>query len=513
MSETEPTFSPRPTDERDELARLEAQLAKKKVEVNGNTEFGKYDTTVPNEGEDTYQTYLDQRPAEGVVRDGESFRDNGKFASADAYAEQNGTAEAHYDEVNGIETEVPSTNFEDLSFMQLASELAKANELGDRAGAQEIRAAAEHKIMDQITRPGYETADAETEYADEVARFNATADKLSKTAPNEVAEATTVQPPLETESVPTSAYDSEEEEEAGEATPVSPNVALDSPINIPEANPTSIEVELPVFTEVTPDANEQVLLNGENVAKEGYMTLPDGTKLFRVTNAEGETLWAGENVLEVSNLDDAEVQAEPDNAEKEGRFARVKAWAAANKEKHFDNFSNKYMAKLFTMYNSVLDYRTNDSMDSGEIDRIRNVNRRALIIGGAALGVLGLIGIGVSLTEHAGDTDTSSLPDMGNGDGGASAEGQAAADAAAAEAAQHTAEEAATTQLFDIPRGQGGLELFRNLGIDPSKWAANAPNFPSMFPNDFTVMDGGGIGIKHSGWISPEAQEFIKKLR
>jgi len=508
MSETEPTFSPRPTDERDELARLEAQLAHKKLEVQGNTEFGKYDTVVPNEGEGTYQDYLEQRPSEGIVRDGESFRKDGKFASADAYAEQNGTTQAHYDEVTHFKENEPLTNFEDLSFMQLASELAKSNDLNDIDGSKEIRAIAEHKIMDQITQPGRESSQADKEYADELTRFNEMVDKLSKVAPEQASEAPVAL--LEAEA------SDDEPVVAENVAPVSPNVALTSPINIPEANPTSIAVEMPVFTEVFPEVNEQVLLNGQNVAKEGVMTMPDGTKLFKVTNLEGKTLWASENALEIVNSDTVSAEAEDEEGEKEGRFARMKAWAVANKEKHFDTFTNKYMAKLWTSYQSALDYRTTEDMSPAEVDRIRNINRKALMIGGAAIGALTLLGIGISLVDHAGDADPSSLP-TGNADGGAGSEGQSAIDAAnaaaAAEAAQHAAEEAATTELFNIPQGQGGLKLFENLGIDPSKWTTNAPNFPSMFPADFNFMNDGSVGIKHSGWISPEAQAYIKALR
>jgi len=419
-----------------------------------------------------------------------------------------------------------------LSGEELAIELVNAIESKDTLRADKLNAIASHKIMEMVTDPSYDTKDADGEYETKLTNFHAIVQELLET---------NTDAPVET---PVATVEETPEEQAERAALTSRFGNALQQFKIPE-QADDIVVTAPEVASTTPEAPTVELGVGAYVSFEGregfvqdVFTNGSGDVMFEILDTSGELFFARkENVKDLdADEDDAEalvaapLEATPvegevtdssevteADAEKKSRVERVKDWFGKNKEAHKDKFSTAYWAARFsTAWNSMLDYRTNEDMSDAEIDRIRNINRKSFIIGSAAIGVLGLIGLGVSINESI-NADTAPV---GNADGlGAlapdpnSLEATAAANAAA-EAAQHAAEaEAATTALFDIPRGQGGLELFKNLGIDPSQWAANAPNFPSMFPNDFVAMDGGGVGIKHSGWISPEAQEFIKSLR
>ena len=468
------------------------------------------------------ETALLQRPAEEEHHGTEYLE--AQFARADdtSVVEAPAVAEAQPEQPE-------DARLNSLSGEELAIELVNAIESKDTLRADKLNAIASHKIMEMVTDPSYDTKDADGEYEEKLTNFHSIVQELLDSAPEAQAET----PALTIAETP---------EEQAERTALTSRFgdALQQ-FKIPE-QVADQAAATPETESVTPEAPAAELGVGSYVSFEGskgfvqdVFTNSSGDVMLEILDGAGDLKFARkENVTIIEDDEDDiqttapeatsvadEVATSPEvaeaDAEKQSRVERVKDWFGKNKEAHKDKFSTAYWAARFsTTWNSMLDYRTNESMEEAEIDRIRNVNRKSFIIGSAALAAIGLIGLGVSINESV---NADNVP-VGNADGlGAlapdpnSLEATAAANAAA-EAAQHAAEaEAATTALFDIPRGQGGLELFKNLGIDPSQWAANAPNFPSMFPNDFVAMDGGGVGIKHSGWISPEAQTFIKSLR
>ena len=439
------------------------------------------------------ETALLQRPAEEEHHGTEYLE--AQFARADDTSVVEAPAVA--------EAQPEDARLNSLSGEELAIELVNAIESKDTLRADKLNAIASHKIMEMVTDPSYDTKDADGEYEEKLTNFHSIVQELLDSAPEAQAEtpAVTIAETPEEQAVVTPETES--------VTPEVPAAELGVGSYVSFEGSKGFVQD--VFTNSSGDVMLEILDGAGDLkfARKENVTIIEDDEDDIQTTAPEETSVADEVATspEVAEAD----------AEKQSRVERVKDWFGKNKEAHKDKFSTAYWAARFsTTWNSMLDYRTNESMEEAEIDRIRNVNRKSFIIGSAALAAIGLIGLGVSINESV---NADNVP-VGNADGlGAlapdpnSLEATAAANAAA-EAAQHAAEaEAATTALFDIPRGQGGLELFKNLGIDPSQWAANAPNFPSMFPNDFVAMDGGGVGIKHSGWISPEAQTFIKSLR
>lgn len=193
--EVEPRTRQTPKDERDELAKLEAELARKKIEVEGSTNFGKYDTVAPNKGEDTWSSYKAQRPDDGIIRDTEGYRDvkTGKFAAQEAYIDQTAPKNEILDMLKdpGERAEVDYSTKSRTELIKLA---ADAKELGDRAESEDIRAVFEHNLMEEYTREigaGMTEQEAEAErlryagvdrtdeqFNSELAQFDSEIDKL-----------------------------------------------------------------------------------------------------------------------------------------------------------------------------------------------------------------------------------------------------------------------------------------------------------------------------------------------
>ena len=154
-----------------------------------------------------------------------------------------------------------------------------------------------------------------------------------------------------------------------------------------------------------------------------------------------------------------------------------------------------------------------DEMSPEEIQEQKDKNRRKAIIGATVIG-LAVVGVGImigaNVAENAQDVPVTP-EDIFNADDGESA-GRALA--AAGDIAPAVPEYVPNlTEAFNIGSGQGGEALFNGLGIDPAKFYANQESLLANFPSDFYRMDGGGVGISHTGWLTPGAQEAIEALR
>lgn len=166
---------PTPTDERDEVTRLKLQLAKAEIAVNEAEAFGKFDVAVPNVDEDTYASYLAKRPENGIIRDGESFRDteSGQFASAREY--NNGknndgktpqtTADYYRSIMDSDSKPYEEQDFSSFGLKQLVFEMAKAEKLGDKGLSMEIQDAMGTRLTNLADEQGW-TSKQKDEQAD-----------------------------------------------------------------------------------------------------------------------------------------------------------------------------------------------------------------------------------------------------------------------------------------------------------------------------------------------------------
>jgi len=258
MSEKEPAAAKAPKDERDEVAKLQRQLDRAQFDAGQKEAFGKYDVTVPNEGELNYQDYLDQRPAEGVVRNGDLLQDaqTGKFASEEAYEGQKVDTQDYYDQKGNLvnKGEYQPPNYEAMGVLQLAKEAAKARQLGDRAEEETVREAVEHYLtMDAMKDSTESPEEAQARYETELARYDSLVDRFL----------------LRPDGKPSNEAHAEATGE-GDTSKRVPGSEAPVPENKAERT-----------------AETEVLLNGEKVTVGNVFTSPDGRKVAEVIAADG----------------------------------------------------------------------------------------------------------------------------------------------------------------------------------------------------------------------------------
>ena len=557
MSEQAPTGQSTLEKERARLASEREKLDHKESILNREELFGKYDEGVtPAEGEMTYQQYLEQRPADGVYRDGAGFREaqSGQFSTQDAYEAQKGSIQDHYDKVGGLVNtgEYQPPNYEEMGVVQLAKEAAKARALGDTAGEEEVRAAVEHHLTMDAMKDDTETPEeAQARYEAEIARY----DSLVERFENLRAKVT----PAQSEQVQSAA---QPESTSG---PEAPEVKESAPA----------EKEVP-----TPEVHH----NGEKVVIDNVFESPDGKKVVQIIDAEGKSKLVFENELSyvtpapdnkaetpatpaeapvqpeavgspafvVDGKDEAEVvgQAPVDPAkgkelvpfvgsagrevavieeEPQSRLDRIKNWFKKERA-HYQEFGGKaYWGEKWTravqgIHDNTLDFGVTEEMSDEEKEHKRKRNRKVIIIGATAIGVTA-IGFAIHGALNAHDVQHAAGGDIPTPGGSGSGTGEVAsrvenpplvtgAEVPGVDTVSAVPETSAVpVESFNIPSGMGGEQFFTNLGIDPSKWYANEQTLLAQFPSDFYPMSDGHVGIAHSGWLSQGAQDFINTLK
>jgi hypothetical protein len=521
-------------DERDVAAKLKAQYEKAQFDADQKEAFGKYDVTAPNEGEDTYQSYLDQRPAEGIVHNGDVYQNaqTGKFASEQAYNAQNGDTQAYYDQLGGIEEKqevYEGPNYEAMGVMQLAKEAAKAQQLGDRAEEATIREALEQHLTIDALNPKDDAEspeEAQKRYDAEVARYEDLIKKFGGA------------------------------EDTVTSVESAPKPELARQLESAEQSTPSVEKE---------NTDPDIFLNGEKVIIDNVFQSPDGQKAVLVKDAAGATQLVFEKELTYT---DKSVDAEPSKVEVPVDESRVETEAAhPTPGKEVERFIGKeverydpdlyklkraeqettakkwwekardgvrkragvaYWAAQWETYvitpvrekwSKVLEYGVTDEMTDAEKEKRRKDNRIAVIIAGAGIVALGagiIIESGIAaFNAHQGGDMTGN--DLGNGAGGG---GHTVESFAPTEDATLSVGDGDHDALFSpetsVPiaanSGDGGEALFQRYDIPIDKWYNNARTLLAQFPQDF-YLKGNDVRIAHTGPLSQGAQDFINSLR
>ncbi len=267
----EPTAPSIRSDEHDKVAKLQRELEKAQFDAQQKEEFGKYDVTVPGKGEGNYQEYIDSRPNDGIVRNGDVYQyaDTGKFAGEAAYTAQNGTAEDHYDKVEKVS--INGEHYKEMGVMQLAKEAAIARKDGNKAREGLIFEALEHHLtMDAMKDDSESPAEAQARYESEVQRYE---DLVLKFAAGETSKVEPFPP-----------ANAEAQQPAGEANA--------------SANPNTD----PSTQETAPAASEATL-SGEKVTIDNVFVSPDGQKVVQITGEDGKKQYVAESDLNFSAPD------------------------------------------------------------------------------------------------------------------------------------------------------------------------------------------------------------------
>ena len=545
MSETAPTPTGPKTDERAELARLEARVEKKRFEVKQNEAFGKYDEFIGplNRSDDSHHSYHEKRPSVGIVRDGSVFRQAeagvSQFASTEDYEAQRGgtfteadrvgdngeliagntvlqddetSAARYYDSLIGgdVANEVaPEADYASMNIHQLAIEAANATQIGDKAEVEDIRSVLEHRLLDEVTRPGTEMT--EDDYHAEMERFY-----------------TLMQHAVENREAKAEGPGSKNESQAAAADVAEANAA-DNPADPNAVGETTEAGGAALAAEAESQEGEhpehafgaEVTLNGEHVIVVDLLTRSDGTFAYEVARDDGSRVLAYAGDLELGWAQEETVAVE--EAVEKTPKERLKDLWSRGKDFIAEKFTMGYMEAKWFVENSIINSGVDPLTTSFEdAEKLRNRNRTAVIAGAAALL---LAAIASNNRDAIGDFFTGiEFPTVDTGPVGGetsapdTAENRAILDAlkpepALVDEAVPVPEAIVPNEAFNIPSGGGAEQLFNRLNINPSKWYANQESFLANFPKDFYRMDGGGVGIAHPGYLSQGAQEAINALK
>lgn len=150
-------------DARREMAQLEEQLRQKQREVERLEAWGADDSAVPNKGEMTFQEYMSQRPADGIIREGDQLRNakSGQFASREGYIEQSSTADKYYNELMVGDD---SLAYEAMDIQDLARLYGEKESLNDRTAASNILDIIDERINSYAVKYGWGEGQKATHY-------------------------------------------------------------------------------------------------------------------------------------------------------------------------------------------------------------------------------------------------------------------------------------------------------------------------------------------------------------
>ncbi|MDN5276027.1 MAG: hypothetical protein JWN33_676 [Candidatus Saccharibacteria bacterium] len=510
-------FEARQAREREAFARRESLLEQE-------TAFGKYDITAPNEGEETYASYLEKRPSDGVIRDGDGFRDvkSGNFASEEAYGAQKSSTEDYYHEqmnAQGAEAEKTQADYEAMGLVQLAKETAKAQLLGDKIEAEFIHDIAYNRVMEEATRPGGD--DWTQEQVDQqMAQFDVDVEKFIRKQ--------------ETGSFDARGTDAEatEGEVIDGAEVTDENEKQEIPTEFAEEIITGAEFEL---------EQEMVATYSDGTRIEGtidnLLIDPSGKRLYHLVDSNGNGFFANADELaplepETAPDEAAAVDVDPnDQIDLSGIETGVDEHVdqqeqtedAEPKKSKFDRlkdfFRPSHIGAKWTTWTTKLSERSNNGLTDEEAEIRSKRLRLALGLGIAGGLLLQAINRDVMMSGGGSLFDWNfDLFDGGNGGGGEKGSGGHSSEPiheGDGDTGQDNTPEAVDLPDFDenVTDGEGGYQLFEHSQLTDKQWddvqfeLLNEHNQD----NEFYLMDDGNVGLTRQGPLSAGVQDFIKQ--
>ncbi len=506
MTEQAPSGLSALDKERAKLEKQRAKLDHQEDVLRREEAFGKYDDNVtPAEGEVTYEQYLGQRPAEGVIRDGDGFRhaQSGNFASREQYEAQLSQVKAADSarENNELENEgmyeVPQ--YDEMTLSELAQAVNDAQYLGDRAAVEQAREEAQERFTMEIVNEGDddESSEAAQERFDKMMhRFDALVESTVTYNGEKVVKGDAFEGPggkkvfevVDADGKMHLVYE-------GELTDTAPveKVPVEAPVLVQEP-----AVEAPALVEPAPVDGEVHL---ETTTDE------DGKQVTRVSVLPPKDTPV-ETTAQVDKVEDVQEKGDTKQA---SRVERVKE--LFNKKGGLrEMLGMKYWEKRWhnrqKQRDQVLDHDVVETDTPEKAEAKRKRGRYILLAGAAAVAALAagtLVGNVVKShdAQEAEPTGVLQTPHFTESTVPVEAEVPPV----------EAPEVAIPPEVFNIPSGGGGEELFETAGIDPRVWYNNEATLLAQFPNDFYLMNDGHVGIAHPGMLSQGAQDYIQSLK
>lgn len=546
MSETAPSVSPALEKERvklaNEQAKLEQQFASEREKLQRKEEtlareelFGKYDETTPAKGEVTYQEYVEQRPADGAYRIGDKYHDakSGNFVPKSAYDESRESTVDYENRVGDLlnKGEYEPPHYDEMSYFELVKATADANELGDRAAVDDIRAEIAERLTMEIVNEGNDEESSEAaqeRYDKELHKFEFLVDRymngpealhngerivvgeVFSNGKANVAEVydddgtvqlvreqdLTLKAPLEIYTAPESQAESESQ----------PLVITTPPEHISSgADPAQV----PTF-EADPDTHVKRFSAWDKVAKARVepqdVSGPEAPARDAEPNPNSDT-----DPEATDTPADVEPQEKSDETEKASRRERFKAWFGKERKAYQEYGGAAYWAARWEkarmgFRDHVLDYGVTAEMSDEQKEKRRKNNRTALIAGAGVLAVGAAIAIGISIHD-AGGVDQIEAPKGGGIEVTAPAPELPDVTEVSVETPPPAPEY--PVEAFDIPKGGSGWSLLESLGVEPTSWFQFENDLLRDFPDELYRMADGHVGIAKPGPLSAELQEQI----
>ena len=544
MSETAPTVETPKTADQVEIDRLEALVAKRKFERDQNELFGKYDPKEEgpaNDGErtirrseDSHETYHAQRPSEGIIRDGNNFRQvggagNGDFAPAAGYEAQNGSTHdqplEYYDKVNSIEDNVEyvAPNYENMTVPELALATAKANITGDKAEADDIRAVFEHLLMVAANDPSSESKTSDADYQKELERFDhlvelATKQQESKNpdavAANKLIDKNERRAEAASKNEPF--IEDEDEKPVGGEKPANETEGTKPE----ETDPNESPAKTPEKEHKVGDTAEY---NGETVTLGQKLAGADKLVAYEVVKSDGSRTLVYEHELTFP---------EP-AAEKESVGEKAKRFWKKGTSFIAEKFTMGYMGARWFVEDSIINRGIDPLTTSFEdAEKIKHRRRIALVAGTAAVLVALAIsrdfhgfgsGGGGSHVANALPTDTPtpspSASEVPTSNGGEftlpqtphapelnpndpaftlTPVDQAPGGAPSADVLNPPSPDVLSTSDagFGVSHGEGGYRLFEGLGLSDQQWNDHAHELMDKYPQNLYDMGSNEVGLR-----------------
>jgi hypothetical protein len=452
--------------------------------------------------------------------------------------------------------------YELMSIPELAREAALAEIADNTAGVEDVKTAMRHTVMEYVTNPNNGVDMSDEAYDEMVANFDGLIDLAVKQQRRLHGEA--VATPVVTEVAAEAEADEEPEQDAPET--------LEAVSQETEAagEPKYAEGD-EVFMKIGDDGKgrSEVFIQGEP-------SLEEGTWKYTVVNAAGdvfplseEELVLSDETLEAGN-EAPEAESEPDEApkkhryngepvdligesfmgenghlyqlvqyadgsqsnvlqsdimdpeaeKKESRFAKAKKWWKDNSLKQKLSYTYAWMGAQWTIKGhrvgeATINHGITDEMSPEETEARRKKNRRTLIAGRAAIGIAGLAGIGLLVTEishtlsHAGDAM------MTGGHGGHTETGMSNGGGHHETATPDTSAVEAAPAPLEAQSGEGGIALLQRLGVEhpTDAWNAHAQEWLAKYPNDLRGGADGSVWLSHSGLLPDGLRDEINALK
>lgn len=519
MTERAPTGQSTLEKERAKLDKQRAKLEHQDDVLRREEAFGKYDEDVtPAEGEVTYEQYLEQRPSEPgkITRTGDRFYNHEakKTASYNDYY-MDTVFKDHIEEVRKVEGPYEAPKYDEMTISELAQAANDAQELGDRAAIEEAREEAQERFTMEIINEGNdeESSEAAQERFDKaMAHYDALVESTvlyngEKVVAGEVFESPSGKKVVEI-------VDADGKEHLVREADLQYKAGALAPVEVPVSEP-KLDDLVDLSSLDAPEAQHDLAHLAVSVPEQSSVdVVVEGKPVTRVSVLPSKPAPVASTPVEPTPQAEQAIESqEKEDTKQVSGVEKIKGWfnkKGGLREMLGMHYWEKRWNTRQQQEDPVLDHDVVATDTPEKKEAKRKVSRYVLIAGAATLAVGAALAAG---TIIANTVKNNEVHEPAPATVVSTAHFSEVAPVEAEVPPAQAPEAAIPPEVFTIPSGGGGEQLFNTAGIDPSVWYNNEAALLAQFPNDFYQMSDGHVGIAHPGPLSQGAQDYIQNLR